>query len=252
MTSLVLADFSQLTEDNDRSYAPATDTLQSWTPAGKPRYTMSGSAAVVSVRGSYPGQADGSFQMTFEPGGGLKVAFDFAWRGSARSPRQIGVVFSLPGGVDHLSWKRRGQFSYYSPSDIGRNVGTDVQPGACGTYFGFSGDACGYSPATLWSHDSTPMGSNDFRSTKDAILGYSLCAQPEEKQCVRLVSNGTANGQPGTLSARSWLNGSSVKLLAATLSNEGGNSFTQPVAVLPHVNLAPGSPVAGEVQLQVA
>lgn len=126
-----------------------------------------------------------------------------------------------------------------------------MSPNPCGTYFGFSGDACGYSPATPWSADATPMGSNDWRSSKDAIISYSLCAQPGEKDCVRLVGNGTANGQPGTLSARAWLNGTTVRMLAATVSNEGGNSFTQPVAVLPHFNFAPKSVVAGELQLRV-
>ena len=40
-------------------------------------------------------------------------------------------------------------------------------------------------------------------------------------------------------------------MLGATLSNEGGNSFTQPIAVLPHVKVAPKAVIAGEVQLVV-
>ena len=127
----------------------------------------------------------------------------------------------------------------------------DVLPRPCGTYFGFSGDACGYSPATAWADDSTPMGTADFRSTRDAVLTYSLCSKPHEQDCVRLLGNGTVNGEAGSLSARAWLNGSSVRLLAATLSNEGGNSFTQPIAVLPHVSLVHGSSVTGELMVQI-
>ena len=66
-----------------------------------------------------------------------------------------------------------------------------------------------------------------------------------------MLGNGTVNGEAGTLSARAWLNGSSVRLLAATLSNEGGNSFTQPIAVLPHVSLVNGSLVTGELMVQI-
>lgn len=244
-------DFSQLTETNDRSYSPATDTLDGWTAKSKPSFNPVGSNAVrVTIAGSYK-QAHGGFDLTFDGTGRMNVAFAFSWVGAPISPRQIGVVFDLSQGVERLSWKRRGQFTYYGTNDIGRNEAGDVLPRPCGTYFGFSGDACGYSEATAWADDSTPMGTADFRSTRDAVLTYSLCAQPQERACVRLLGNGTVNGEPGTLSARAWLNGSSVRLLAATLSNEGGNSFTQPIAILPHVKLANGSLVNGEVTLQV-
>ena len=196
-------------------------------------------------------QAAGGFKLVFGANGLLRCSFDFTWSGATVDPRQIGVVFDLPRAVDNLSWQRRGQFSYYSETDIGRNAGFDVQPNPCHTFFGFSGDACGYSPATLWADDTTPAGSNDFRSTRDALLSYSLCAQTAQKQCVRLLGNGTTNGEPGTLSGRAWLNGTSVRMLGATLSNESGNSFTQPIAVLPHVRVAPKAVVAGEVQLIV-
>lgn len=245
-------DFSQLTESNDRSYSPATDTLDGWTADSKPAFKPVGSNAVcVTVTGSYAKQAHGGFELTFDSTGRLQVSYAFTWIGAPISPRQIGVVFDLAQGVEHLSWKRRGQFTYYGTSDIGRNEASDVLPRPCGTYFGFSGDACGYSPATLWADDSTPMGTADFRSTRDAVLTYSLCSHPQERGCFRLLGNGTVNGEPGTLSARAWLNGSSVRLLAATLSNEGGNSFTQPIAILPHVKLANGSSVRGEVVVQV-
>ena len=184
----------------------------------------------------------------------MGLGFDFEWVGASINPRQIGVLLDLPRHVDRLSWKRRGHFSFYSPSDIGRNEGRDVQPNPCDTFYGQSGDACGYSPATPWASDTNPLGSNDFRSTKDAIITYSLCTHPGgENGCVTLLSNGTANGQPGTLSARSWLaaNGTGVRMLAATLSNEGGNSFTQPVAVLPHMSVKVGTRLTGEVRLHV-
>ena len=47
---------------------------------------------------------------------------------------------------------------------------------------------------------------------------------------------------------RAWLNGSVIRMLGATLSNEGGNSFTQPIAVLPRVNVAPKVAVVGEAR----
>ena len=222
-------DFSQLTEENDRSFGIATGTLSGWVSAAKPTYTMvnSSAAALVTVKGSYAGQATGEFRLLFSANGALKCSFDFRWSGATIEPRQIGVVFDLvrknacfepifsqkssiyqdrlgtnignvekkrrclqPKSVDWLSWHRRGQFSYYSETDIGRNDGFDVQPKPCDTFFGFSGDACGYSPGTLWADDTTPAGSNDFRSTRDALLWYSLCAQPAQKQCIRLVGNG--------------------------------------------------------------
>lgn len=105
-------DFTQLTEQNDRSYSPWTDTLGGWTAAAAPVYEMVGAAAVVNVTGAYTSQAEGAFQLTFDAAGGMKVRFDFQWQGKAVSPRQVGVVFDLPPGVDKLSWKRRGQFTY--------------------------------------------------------------------------------------------------------------------------------------------
>jgi hypothetical protein len=87
------------------------------------------------------------------------------------------------------------------PDDIGRNVGTDIEPIPCGTY----------SPATTWTADSTPMGSSDFQSTRDAIVSNSLRAQPHQEECVQLqlVSNGTSNGDVGYARGE-------------TLSNDGG------------------------------
>ena len=250
-------DFAQLNEQNDRSYGIATDSLSGWISSAKPTYTMVNpatpeAAALVTVKGSYTAQAVGEFRLLFRPEGALRCGFDFTWTGGgAVSPRQIGVVFDLPRGVDHLSWQRRGQFSYYSPSDVGRNTGFDVRPLPCDSFFGSPGGACGQSAGTLWADDTTPAGSNDFRSTRDALQSYVLCAEPGRKQCVGLLGNGTANGEPGTLSGRAWLNGSAVRMLGATLSNEGGNSFTQPIAVLPHVAVGPKAVVAGEVRLFV-
>jgi hypothetical protein len=251
-------DFSQLTEANDRSYVVSTDPLANWTSEATPTYVLQNGSttAVVTIEGRYPDAASGKFELTFDADGGLQTAFHFVWGGATVNVRQLGVVYDLPQMVDKLSWERRGQFSYYSPHDIGRNVGSDVEPMPCNDWLwepGFSGGECGYTnDARRYGALSTPMGSNDFRSTKDAIITYSLCTQLHRAECVWLRSNGTQNGLPGTLSARAWLHGNtSIRMLAATLSNEGGNSFTQPIAVLPHQSVTVNTVVAGVVQMQI-
>jgi hypothetical protein len=122
-TLMVLAiapnDFTQLTEQNDRSYGPWTDTLSGWAASERPSFQMVGGRAVVTIKGQYVAQAGGEFTLTFDAGGGMAVAFAFEWQGAATNPRQIGVVFDLPSGIEWLSWQRQGQFSYYSPDDIG-------------------------------------------------------------------------------------------------------------------------------------
>lgn len=103
----------------------------------------------------------------------------------------------------------------------------------------------GYSSATSWSADTTPMGSHDWRSTRDSVVSYSMCHTTVAAACATLVSN-------ATLSARSWVNRTmgSVRMLAATVSNEGGNPFARS-NILPRPVFTAGDEVQGTVRLQM-
>ena len=62
--------------------------------------------------------------------------------------------------MDTLTWKRRGESDHISPDHIGRNEGSARA---------HSGIIPAMPPANAFSEDDSPMGTNDFRSTKRHI-----------------------------------------------------------------------------------
>lgn len=175
----------------------------------------------------------------------------FTWlEAKATTPRQVGVVLDLARNVERLSWQRHGQWSYFGDAQIGRNVGANVVPAPCDSFFGVSGGACGNSAANEWRADTNPLGSHDWRSTRENVLSYSLCRAAREAVplgCVEVRSNGSHHG-------RSWLAQAplppGVRMLAATLSNEGGSPYARE-DVLPHVTYAQNSTITGAVTLHL-
>ena len=97
----------------------------------------------------------------------MSVTADFEYIGEDLWAREIGLRLSVPKSADLLEWRRRAEWNVYPPDHIGRPAGTaraaadhkdDLPPG------------------WPWALDNSPMGSNDFRSTKRnilwAVLGY--------------------------------------------------------------------------------
>ncbi len=106
---------------------------------------------------------------------------------------EVGVVFTLPGGVDRLQWDRRGLWTTYPEDHIGREQGvayrTVAQPrervwGELSRDFNWMGGSLAQSSA-----------SNDFRASKEyirtaeALLGgrtVGIQVLSEEQDAVRL------------------------------------------------------------------
>jgi hypothetical protein len=103
------------------------------------------------------------FQIT--PQGRLLVSYDFTYTGTDTRAREVGLQFGVPQWCDKLQWRRRGEWTVYPDDHIGRNDGIAM--------------AHAPSPQTVpptqpYSLDDTPMGTNDFRSSKRNFLFASL------------------------------------------------------------------------------
>jgi len=123
-----------------------------------------GRNAHVALKGSYPDFA-GGYDLIVTPGGEITVHSKFTYSGSAVRAREIGLRFSVPKGCTTLTWDRTGEWNVYPADHIGRTHGT-----AYAVY-----DHPQTVPPTWpYSEDNSPMGSNDFRSTKRHIRSASI------------------------------------------------------------------------------
>ena len=215
---------------------PFNDPLSAWAAANRSFATV-GDAVVVTVEGSYA-EAAGAFTLAFDGAARLQANYSFTWtQASQLNPRQIGLVFGLPADMARLSWRRTTPWQTNYPADhIGRAAGDGVPANA--------GPAPGNStPSGAWANDPSPLGDADFRSTRHNVTVFQL--GDGAARTLALVSDGAS--QHG----RAWVAADgSVGLLAADLSNEGGNPFSRE-AVLPHRTISKGSVVSGSVLLQM-
>jgi hypothetical protein len=128
--------------------------------------TKEGENIRLKIKGVYA-QFQGSYDLVVTPSGEMSVTADFEYIGEDLWAREIGLRLSVPKSADLLEWRRRAEWNVYPPDHIGRPAGTaraaadhkdDLPPG------------------WPWALDNSPMGSNDFRSTKRnilwAVLGY--------------------------------------------------------------------------------
>jgi hypothetical protein len=162
------------------------------------------------VKGTYK-EAAGVFIMKIDFNGRLTVDYRFE---SLRkvNPRQIGVVFAVPGTCDTLAWKRDPQWTVYPEDHIGRPKGvakafrkgadirTDLRT----------------EPSRPWELDANALGSNEFRSSKYNIRYASLT--DEHGAGIRVTSDGTRT-------VRAFVDGDFIKVLVAEYSNGGGEPF---------------------------
>ncbi len=118
-----------------------------------------GANVLVTLKGRFK-NFHGGYELTVTPAGEMKVASSFEYTGDDFRAREIGLRFSVPRDCDTLDWDRRAEWNVYPADHIGRPRGTarafpkftNVVPPTC-----------------PWSADVSPLGSNDFRSTKRNI-----------------------------------------------------------------------------------
>lgn len=223
--------------ENTPPIEPFNEVLADWT-ATDMSWSESGAAVRVAVTGRYA-NASGVFEHVFDNVGTVNISFSFTWtQAAAVTPRQIGVQLTLPASFSTLSWSRNATWgAVYSDTDIGRPEGRNVpaNPGP------ISIDR----PAGCYSQDQTPLGTNDFRATRQNVYWFSLAQTGGVAGAVHALSDGQNH-------ARAWVDADAqcVRMLAATLSNEGANPFSRS-RVLPRPTIKKGAVVSGVVTFAV-
>jgi hypothetical protein len=228
---------TQITEDMP-PITPFTDPLFGWTISTR-NFSVVGDVVQVIVSGVYPQQAQGVFTYSFDGSAQVQVDYDFSWiSATSIQPRQMGLVFNLPNDLNLLSWTRTTPWQASYPADhIGRAVGVSVSSNV-GPLPGNT------TPTTSWNLDQSPLGDNDFRSTKHNVTLFSLASGTSSERRLSFLSNGTQHG-------RTWIDeNGSVNLLAADVSMEGGNPFSRE-RVLPSPTYNTGSSIKGSVLLKM-
>jgi len=188
---------------------PLNDPCKNWngkiTATGK-----EGGTVYIEVEGSYD-EADIKLRYNFDASALVTIDYEIVAHENV-NPRQIGLIFSMPGEYDQLSWKRKGQWSVYPDTHIGRPQGsaTPFPKGMLLT------QKFGDTPSWGWEEDTHPMGSNDFRATRDRLYQASLLDQ--KGSGIRLHSDGTG-------AFRAFVHGDQIHFLAASFSTAGGDLF---------------------------
>ncbi len=157
----------------------------------------------------------GSYRWTIAPEGEITIHANFTYTGKPIFAREIGLTLTLPKGCTELGWDRNAEWAVYPPNEIGRPIGTAQA---------FYDHGTEVPPTWPWSRDNSPMGSNDFRSTKRHIntarIGYP------QGSSVEIESDGTQSVRAMVASDRielnvlDWYGGTNVGL-GEWLSNYG-------------------------------
>ncbi|MBE7559560.1 hypothetical protein HS125_11635 [bacterium] len=137
--------------------------VRSWAVS---RYSVKieGDNAIVTLEGRYD-DFDGVYQFTITPSAQVVAHYRFTYSGEDMRARELGWRLDLPRDCDLLQWRREGEFTAYPDDHIGRTLGA-ARP--------FPHHDNNMPPAWPWSEDPSPMGCNDFRSTKRNIHWVSL------------------------------------------------------------------------------
>jgi hypothetical protein len=164
---------------------PELPSRWTWRPGRPAEVNREGNDIVVKATGKYR-DAEGQYVYRVTPAGELEVSYDFTYLGPEVHAREIGLRFGVPPWMDALSWKRRGEWSVYPEDHIGRNEGSAKA---------HSGIVPTTPPANPYAEDDSPMGTNDFRSTKRHIEhasitsaeGYGLYIESNGEQHLRAL-----------------------------------------------------------------
>jgi beta-galactosidase len=166
---------------------------------------------------------------------GIQVRYSYEIQRNI-NPRQVGLVFNLPGRFQQLEWERNGQWNFYPEDQIGRLKGKAAARNT-NPLSGPAGPAT--KPAGAYASDQNELGTNDFRSTKMNIRSASLSHGSEK---VSVVSDGTQ-------SVRCWLENGATRMLVAAYSNMGAEGFFRPHAEQIDRPLKPGDTISGTVNV---
>lgn len=158
---------------------------------------------------------DGTQNYIFNTDGTVSVSYDYATLDDFTGKnllRQFGLLFTLPGSFDLLSWERKGLWTVYPENDINRLKGIAKAFPRDLNYV----EAPREVPAGEWKDGANKLGTNDFRSTKDHILRASL----KNDRNIEILAQ-----SDGSQSARAWVDGKNTRFLVAGLNGPGSCGF---------------------------
>jgi len=137
----------------------------------------------ITAQGHYPNLV-GTYRTVIGPKGDVTVSYDFEYGGPEITAQEVGFRFEVPLRLDHLSWARKGELTWYPEGHIGSLTG-DVPT--------HSGRPPFVTPTWPFEEDDSPMGSNAYRSTKRNVIqatvrepsGYGWTIQSDGSQHLR-------------------------------------------------------------------
>lgn len=195
----------------------------------------------VRLRGQYD-HFDGGYDVLITPGGRITVHSSFRYTGDKFLAREIGLVLTVPKECDRLRWNREADWSVYPADHIGRPEGEARA---------FADHPAALPPTWSWAADNSPLGSNDFRSTKRhirwAALSYpdgpGIWVESNGSQSVRA----TVESDRIALHVNDWYGGTHVGLWEWTSNYGEGKPVADGDTIESTVNLQIAAPWAGEV-----
>ena len=221
----------------DQKFEPYTPVCSRWV-ARKIGKTGADDDWCIRVEGTYA-EAEGYFEYRFRATGEVEVTYHFTLL-EAVSPRQVGLVFSLPKTYDHIQWRRRGYWSVYPENHLGSLSGEAVAYDPSLPVSGLAGPS--KQPAKAWSFDQTAAGSNLFRATKENIYEATLSGAAASR--VKVLSDGTQH-------IRAWRAGEEIRFLVADYNNAGNDTFLTSHSRLDFRPLKRGDQISGTVTLRI-
>ncbi len=176
--------------------------------------SQSGPNVLVRLQGSYD-HFEGGYDVVITPGGEITVHSSFKYHGQKLLAREVGLAFSVPLDCDLLRWQRQAEWSVYPEDHIGRPRGQTRA---------FAQHPTQLPPTWPWSKDNSPMGCNDFRSTKRHIYwasisyphGPGVCVESDGSQSARAM----VESDRISMHINDWYGGTHVGLVEWT-SNYG-------------------------------
>lgn len=226
----------QMTGKN-QAFTPFTPVCKNWV-ARTVTQIKDDKGICIQVKGTYK-EAEGMFEYRFSATGEITFAYDFVLLQNI-SPRQTGVVFTLPDSFTHLTWKRKGYWSVYPKEHLGSLEGEADAYNPALPISGLAGPSA--PPSVSWSYDQTLAGANLFRATKENI--YSASLSNANGMSVSVLSDGTQH-------ARVWKGENAIHLLVADYNNAGNDTFLTSHSGTDFKPLRRGDRIKGLITLKI-
>jgi beta-galactosidase len=150
-----------------------------WAPDGGPSVDSHADRVTITTKGHYRDLV-GTYRTTIMNNGQITFAYDFRYTGPEIRVRESGAKFGVPLSIDQLTWKRRGEWTWYPPDHIAALDGSAKA---------HSGRPMSGVPDWPFGEDDSPAGTNAFRSTKRNILSAAIL--DADGLGVRIASDGS-------------------------------------------------------------